>query len=142
VRALRALDPFLETFDVAPTRPDPRTADAANVPSAATFAGERFRPVRFHRRGGQGEVFLAHDEDLDRPVALKRMQARIGPNTAARRRFAREAVVCGRLQHPGTVPVYGLGKDTNGQPYYAMRFVEGESLAEAVRRFHDDLPAG
>src|SRR5438093_13597176 len=62
VRALRALDPYLETFDVAPTRPDPRTADAANVPSAATFAGERFRPVRFHRRGGQGEVFLAHDE--------------------------------------------------------------------------------
>jgi tetratricopeptide (TPR) repeat protein len=54
-----------------------------------------------------------------------------------------EAEVTGALEHPGIVPVYSLGTYTDGRPYYAMRFVRGESLKQAVARFHGDgsLPA-
>src|SRR5262249_45634157 len=51
-------------------------------------------------------------------------------------RFLREAEITARLQHPGVVPVYGLTRDENGRPCYAMRFIEGESLQEALQRFH------
>src|SRR5581483_7768703 len=51
-------------------------------------------------------------------------------------RFVREAEVCARLQHPGIVPVYAQGRDDTGRPYYAMRFIEGEPLADAIERFH------
>src|SRR5262249_107388 len=44
--------------------------------------------------------------------------------------------ITGNLEHPGIVPVYGLGAYPDGRPYYAMRFIKGESLQEAIRRFH------
>src|SRR6185369_14057832 len=51
-------------------------------------------------------------------------------------RFLREAEITGNLEHPGIVPVYGLGADGEGRPYYAMRFIQGESLREAIDKFH------
>ncbi len=45
-------------------------------------------------------------------------------------------MVTGRLEHPGIVPVYGVGRHSDGRPYYAMRFIEGETLKQAVERFH------
>src|SRR5262249_28081577 len=53
-----------------------------------------------------------------------------------RARFLLEAEVTGRLEHPGIVPVYGLGTYADGRPFYAMRFVRGDNLHEAIRRFH------
>jgi hypothetical protein len=97
---------------------------------------QRYHPLRFHARGGLGEVFRAYDEELHREVALKRMQARHGGSPANRRRFLWEAEITGRLEHPGVVPVYGLGQDAQGQPCYAMRFIEGETLHAAIQRFH------
>ena len=49
-----------------------------------------------------------------------------------------EAEVTGGLEHPGIVPVYGLGSYADGRPYYAMRFIRGDSLKEAIERFHAD----
>ncbi|MDE2508659.1 MAG: serine/threonine protein kinase, partial [Planctomycetota bacterium] len=57
---------------------------------------------------------------------------------ASRARFVLEAEVTGGLEHPGIVPVYGLGTYGDGRPYYAMRFIRGESLKEAIDRFHFD----
>ena len=52
-----------------------------------------------------------------------------------------EAEITGGLEHPGIVPVYGLGTYGGGRPYYAMRFIKGDSLKEAIEHFHaDDLP--
>src|SRR5438034_523732 len=59
----------------------------------------------------------------------------------ARRRFLPEAEVTARLQHPGIVPVYGLTWDEFGRPCYAMRFIEGEPLADAIERLHSAGPA-
>jgi serine/threonine protein kinase len=53
-----------------------------------------------------------------------------------RTRFLLEAEITGGLEHPGIVPVYGLGAAADGRPYYAMRFIRGESLKEAIDRFH------
>jgi serine/threonine protein kinase/tetratricopeptide (TPR) repeat protein len=101
-------------------------------------AGVRYRPVRFHARGGLGEVHLAEDAELHRQVALKRIQERFAADANSRRRFLREAEITARLEHPGIVPVYGLVQGADGEPYYAMRFIEGEPLKEAIQRFHED----
>jgi serine/threonine protein kinase len=96
----------------------------------------RFAVQRFHAKGGLGEVHVAVDEELKRDVALKRMQERCANDPAARRRFLNEAEITAKLEHPGIVPIYGLVQDEHGQPCYAMRFIEGESLGDAIKRFH------
>jgi tRNA A-37 threonylcarbamoyl transferase component Bud32/tetratricopeptide (TPR) repeat protein len=120
-------------------RPPPGTVDTpptADANLAPLHACERYRAVRLHAQGGLGKVHLAEDAELHRPVALKTIQDEHAADPAARRRFLREAEVTARLQHPGIVPVYGLAADAAGRPAYAMRFIEGEPLSEAVRRFH------
>ena len=101
----------------------------------------RFRVLRPHARGGLGEVFLAFDGELNRSVALKELQARLAHDPGAQGRFLREAEITGRLEHPGIVPVYSLGRHDDGRPYYAMRFIEGETLNEAIEKFHRAGPA-
>jgi serine/threonine-protein kinase len=101
-------------------------------------AGLRYRPLHFHAEGGLGEVWVAQDDELNRQVALKRIRPDKGPdNPGARRRFLLEAEIAGRLEHPGVVPVHGLGYDAQGQPCYAMRLIRGETLADAAKAFHD-----
>src|SRR6185503_16636975 len=56
----------------------------------------------------------------------------------SRQRFLLEAEVTGGLEHPGIVPVYGLGTYGDGRPYYAMRFIRGDSLKQAIDHFHAD----
>src|SRR5262249_47402916 len=99
-------------------------------------AGTRYRSVKLHARGGLGEVHLAEDTELGRRVALKRIQERFAADAKSIQRFRREAEITAHLEHPGIVPVYGLITDTAGQPCYAMRFIEGESLKEACDRYH------
>jgi len=101
-----------------------------------TAPGGRFRILRPHAQGGLGIVSVAHDEELHREVALKEIQDRYANDEQPRLRFLLEAEVTGGLEHPGIVPVYGLAHHPDGRPFYAMRFVRGESLKDAVARFH------
>ncbi len=96
----------------------------------------RYQPIKIHARGGLGAVYRAKDMELRRTVALKRILPAHEDNLNSRARFVFEAEVTGSLEHPGIVPVYGLGTYGDGQPYYAMRFIRGESLTHAIRRFH------
>ncbi len=107
-----------------------------------TELGLRFQVLRPHARGGLGEVFVAHDCELNREVALKEMQDEFAADAASRARFLLEAEITGGLEHPGIVPVYGLGQYADGRPFYAMRFIQGDSLEEAIRRFHVADKAG
>src|SRR4051794_27302287 len=113
-----------------------RTASLAVGPP--TSDGQRFRILRPHARGGLGAVFVALDSELNREVALKQILDRHADDPTSRQRFLLEAEVTGRLEHPGIVPVYGLGSYADGRPYYAMRFIQGETLKEAIDRFHAD----
>ncbi len=98
--------------------------------------------MRRHARGGIGMVFVALDSELHREVALKQMLPQHADDPLSRSRFLIEAEVTGRLEHPGIVPVYGLGTNHQGRPFYAMRFVRGESLKEAIESFHQPDPRG
>jgi serine/threonine protein kinase/formylglycine-generating enzyme required for sulfatase activity len=118
---------------------DNGAADSASGPASGA-ARVRYRRLRSHARGGLGEVFVAHDEELQREVALKEMQAQHLSRDDCRARFLLEGEVTGRLEHPGIVPVYGLGLYPDGRPYYAMRFIRGESLLQALQRFHGGTP--
>jgi serine/threonine protein kinase len=98
--------------------------------------GPRFTVLRPHAKGGLGVVQVARDEELGREVALKQMRPEHARNERLRMRFVREAEINGGLEHPGIVPVYGLGLDAEGRPYYAMRFVQGQTLQQALEAFH------
>ncbi len=98
--------------------------------------------LRPYARGGLGEVFVAYDEELRREVALKQIQERFADDAPARARFLLEAEVTGGLEHPGIVPVYGLASYPDGRPFYAMRLIRGDTLQEAIGRFHSGTPAG
>lgn len=99
---------------------------------------ERFDLIRPHASGGIGQVWVARDRELQREVALKEIQPRYAGRADQRARFLLEAEITGNLEHPGIVPVYSLGANAEGRPYYAMRFIRGESLLTAIRRFHKD----
>ncbi len=104
----------------------------------ATSDGQRFRVLRPHARGGLGAVFVALDAELNREVALKQILVQHADDPTSRARFLLEAEITGGLEHPGIVPIYGLGSYADGRPYYAMRFIKGDSLKEAADRFHAD----
>ncbi len=147
-----ALDDYLRLF---PTHPDVvrREFEALSAkgdppPTAATWTDEALTPeharstdrfghyriLRLLGRGGQGAVFLAEDERLKRPVALKVLnRGALGVGPEARVRFRREAELAARLSDPGICAVYEAG-EVDGAPFLAMRYVEGRTLAEDIRR--------
>ena len=99
--------------------------------------------LRLHARGGLGEVYVARDEELHREVALKEIQDEHADDPDSRARFLLEAEVTGRLEHPGIVPVYGLGHDADGRPYLRDAVHPGrEPQGRRSRSFHGaDQPA-
>ncbi len=123
-----------------PAHDDPTWRESPVDDSEATdrSAGSRgrFRILNPYARGGLGEVSIALDRELRREVALKEIQARFADNPESRRRFVLEAEITGGLEHPGIVPIYALGRYRNGRPFYAMRFVRGRSLREAIDTWH------
>ncbi len=140
IRALREVDSALDIAvqDLRPT-PEDRVREGAELARGlpeVVRATAVYRPERHHDHGGLGVIFAAHQEELDRTVALKRIRPdRL--HAAARRRFLREAAITARLQHPGIVPIYGVGEDDGG-PFYIMPFIEGQTLQQAIERFHGD----
>lgn len=122
-----------------PQEPATQGLQASAPPPTHNMASgpERYRAMHLHACGGLGEVHLAQDIELGRVVALKRVRPDFVNDPANRERFLREAEITARLEHPGIVPVYGLVHDAAGQPAYAMRFVEGETLADAIQRYHE-----
>jgi serine/threonine protein kinase len=97
---------------------------------------DRFERAAFHRGGGLGMVWRAKDRQLHREVALKEIRPDRADEPDYRAMFLREVEITGRLEHPGVVPVYACGEDEEGRLYYAMRFIEGRSLREAIDEFH------
>src|SRR5207244_13223385 len=86
--------------------------------------------------GGLGEVHAALDTELHREVDLEAIQGQHADSENSRARVLLEAEITGGLEHPSIVPVYGLGTYADGRPFYAMRFIRGDSLMDAIKRFH------
>src|SRR5688500_16350003 len=140
-RGTRA-DPGATTADgsVAVDKPDlghqATVADETIVPSWS--ASERVSlPDPGHQigeligHGGMGEVLVAQDQRIGREVAVKRIRAR-DPSPDLVSRFLREARIQARLDHPAIVPVYELGTDVEGRPYFTMKRLAGVTLAKRI----------
>jgi serine/threonine protein kinase/tetratricopeptide (TPR) repeat protein len=131
----RVLDRMLATHERAELVSEMETVPKLAPPPTALFgAGERIGPFRLLRllgRGGMGEVWLAEQADgrVTRQVALKL------PTVHERgevwgERFRRERDILAKLAHPNIARLYDAGADERGQPWLAMEYVEGESIAE------------
>lgn len=84
-------------------------------------------------RGGMGLVYHAYDKAFDREVAIKVLLKCYQGREESRERFFQEARTTARLQHPGIVSVYDMGISDDGQPYFAMKLVEGRTLNELLQ---------
>ena len=83
--------------------------------------------------GGMGEVYLAEDIDLGRPVALKLLDPTLTNNSSLHARFTREARLAASLDHPNICTIHEVS-ETQGRPFIAMQYVEGQTLKELIDR--------
>jgi serine/threonine-protein kinase len=125
----------LEGSDAAPV-----TADAHAGAPIELRTSSRYEVVGEIAQGGVGVVMRGRDADLGRDVALKVLREDHVQSPDLLRRFVEEAQVGGQLQHPGIVPVYELGLQPDGRPFFAMKLVKGGTLAAALaaRKNTDD----
>jgi eukaryotic-like serine/threonine-protein kinase len=117
-------------LDLEETQESPTTDEYAQPrrPSEPLQPGERYRLGERIARGGMGEVITAHDADIGRDVAIKRLRAP-NPTPLALARFLREARIQGRLDHPAIVPVHEVAHDDDGRPFFVMKKLSGTTLA-------------
>lgn len=149
-----APDPYGSTEDAAPSdgtfdpsdnavsirdlrRRDRSDSIRSEMPYARLVAEQSFRVIRPIGQGGLGQVLLGQDEVFGREVAIKHIRAHLGDRTSMQDRFLVEARITGTLEHPGIVGVYAIGRDPGGRPFYVMRLIRGETLRDAIRRYHD-----
>jgi serine/threonine-protein kinase len=105
-----------------------------------TLASGRYRVERTLGHGGMAAVYLAHDAELERPVAVKVLAEHLASDEAFRQRFLREARMAAKLSHPNVVHVYDQG-DEDGQPFIVMEYVEGVTLGDELKRSGPLAPA-
>jgi uncharacterized RDD family membrane protein YckC len=146
------IDPNAATMDSGPGTgagtSDPHAATVAHPSGPAVAVGAaagiaqlaHFRIERRLGKGGMGEVYLATDLALDRPVAVKLIARDVASDPALRQRFLREARAQARIQHPNVCHIYYVGEQ-DGRLFFAMEYVEGESLQERLDR-QGKLPPG
>ncbi|MFZ5438645.1 MAG: protein kinase domain-containing protein [Myxococcota bacterium] len=115
----RNLRPFREEKTVQPVR------------VADVLAG-RYRLEEKVGEGGMGAVFVAHDLELDRKVAVKVLAANLMHDAEVLERFEREARLTAKLDHPNIVPIYDVGRH-EGRPFIVMKLLQGDSLVGRLR---------
>lgn len=114
-------------------------AALGSVTAASRQAAELPTAIGKHRilkelgRGGMGVVYLAHDDELNRLVAVKVLSAGLTGDATFTRRLEREAEAIARLSHPSIVPLFEVGQ-AGDVPYYAMHYVDGPGLDLVLRR--------
>jgi eukaryotic-like serine/threonine-protein kinase len=127
-----------------PTHPRTTPADAdddargATAPQKGQWMGVvidgRYRIDGRLAAGGMGEVFRATHVELGRPLALKMMKPELSGDASFVDRFRREAMTASRLGHPHIVDIIDSGRTAEGQFYFVMEFLEGESLTDLIAR--------
>ena len=108
------------------------TGTDADLPVWFTNDFVKYRGEQKMAGGGNGELFATLDSNLGRKVCIKRLKADSAQDDRERRRLLREARVTAQMSHPNTVPVYELGKDKDGNLYFAMKKIEGRNLFQIL----------
>jgi len=120
--------------DVWASQPPESDNRTGKIPSEPTSG--RYRLIENFAHGGMGNVWRAEDERIRREVAYKELLPDIVDNREMVERFLEEAQVTGQLEHPGIVPVYELGHDSKGAPFYAMKLIQGTTMRDAIKAYH------
>ncbi len=118
----------------------PRVVKTDGAPRVVVEGKPRYEEVRPLGSGGQAEVTLTRDHDIDRVVALKRLLPE-NNDDASVLRFAEEVRTVGRLEHPNIVPIHDVGVDEKGQYFFVMKYVEGETLESVIAKLRARDPA-
>lgn len=117
-------------------------ADQCASSDDVLVATTRLRIAGLHREGGLGQVWVARDEEIGRSIAIKGIKPKFVDVPEVRWRFLQEAELTGQLEHPGIVPVYAIGQWPDGRPFYAMRLIRGQSLADLIRASRSEVEKG
>ena len=117
----------------------PAVEPSAPVPALSPRSVARYQRIRPLGEGGNGEVDLWRDQDIDRDVAVKRLKQAGTPEVLAQ--FIQEVQTTGQLEHPGIVPIYDVGRDEEGRYFFVMKHVQGETLEQIIARLRAGDPA-
>lgn len=99
-----------------------------------TVLNERYVITSEIGRGGMSIVYKGIQQPMDRTVAIKMLQAQLVSDQISIKRFQQEAQAASHLQHPNVITIYDYGVVATGQPYLVMDYLEGESLADIIKR--------
>ncbi|HMU39477.1 MAG TPA: serine/threonine-protein kinase [Pseudomonadota bacterium] len=100
----------------------------------------RYETLKPLGKGGMGEVSLVRDNDIGRTVARKRLLLSSSEDSSALLRFVAEVRTVGQLEHPNIVPIHDVGLDENGNYYFVMKYVDGETLEHIIHKLADGDP--
>jgi eukaryotic-like serine/threonine-protein kinase len=116
-------------------KPPPEATDADAAPAQGELSGtlDGYELVQLLGRGGMGEVYLATQLSLDRPVALKTMSPKWAGDPLFLSRFTREAFAAAQLVHHNIVQIYDVGED-RGTPFFSMEYVQGQTLSALLKQ--------
>jgi len=99
----------------------------------------RYQWVKALGKGAMGEVSLARDNDIGRTVAVKRLVRRVR-NPEGIARFIEEIRTVGQLEHPNIVPIHDVGVDEQGQIFFVMKHIDGETLESVLAKLNAQDP--
>jgi eukaryotic-like serine/threonine-protein kinase len=108
--------------------------DSSGLPEGDPSEIGRYRVVRRLGEGGFGRVYLAHDDELDRPLAIKLPHLERVAHPEDLEAFLAEARILAKLDHPNIVPVHDVGRTEGGLCYIVSKLVEGSDLAVRMRQ--------
>ncbi|MFM9960315.1 MAG: protein kinase domain-containing protein [Planctomycetaceae bacterium] len=104
-------------------------------------AEDRYKLLDNFAHGGLGNIWLAEDTSIRRQIAFKELLPKALKNRSIVERFMEEAQITGQLEHPCIVPIYDMGYQENGTPFYAMKLLKGGNMEKAIEDMHT-MPRG
>ena len=114
-------------------------ADAL-LPKAWKSGSLKYDELKPLSEGGTAKLYSTLDLNLDREVAYKTLHNDLRDSEVETKRFLREARVTANIQHPGTVPLYEIGRDREGQLFFTMKKVEGRDLRKILLDLRQEVP--
>lgn len=110
------------------------------LPRAWKSGSLKYDELKPLSEGGTAKLYLTEDLNLHRKVAYKTLHQDLQDSDIETQRFVREARVTANIQHPGTVPVYELGRDRDGQLFFTMKRVKGQDLRQILLDLKHEVP--
>ncbi len=135
---LKKLNGFLsdETEVTSSSSNAPRKQPADDISIESQFSLSQFLD-----QGGLGTVYVGYDKLLRREAAIKFLRQPHAGREECVKQFKTECEITSRLDHPSVVPIYGHGTLENGQPYYVMRRITGQTMSQRAEQLHEKLTA-